>query len=560
MGYSSNTEEFAREYYEECGTSIGLSYGVYYLPLQAALPITLSKYPYESIPKLYAPMGTEAVEETGAIRLQNIFDLSLRGQGVLIGIIDDGIDARHKAFRYSDKSSRIYRVWDQTNQTGIPPETQRYGSEYTQDEINEELRREEMMNTMESSILNSLGKDSEHGTFIAGVAGGSEDIRQEFTSPAPSCEFVIVKLKPAKRYLREYYQIANEAKAFQENDVLQALIYMRQIAATSKRPIVICFSIGSSQGPHSGQSLFAELLDNSASKNQITVVTPAGNEGNKSHHYLGTLFGNGGAGDNRNRAEETVELRVGPGVKGFTMELWGKSPDLYSIGITSPRGERIGRVPAKLGANFFYQFVLGTSSVYIDYVLVDRFSGDELVFMRFERPDEGIWQFHVSGENIILGNYHMWLPVDSFLSGEVFFLRANPDFTITSPGDAITPITIGGYDGITGGIDPESGRGYTTNMFIKPDLCAPSVNVMGPAGNDRYQYMTGTSVAAALASGVTAQLIEWQEGRGNQNTSEIKNYLIRGATRDANLRYPNRQWGYGKIDGYETLRILAVSG
>ena len=100
--------------------------------------------------------------------------------------------------------------------------------------------------------------------------------------------------------------------------------------------------------------------------------------------------------------------------------------------------------------------------------------------------------------------------------------------------------------------------GPTRNMLNSPDLTAPGVNVTGiyPTGNGE---MTGTSVAAAITAGACSLMLQWgivQRNDVSLNTYRIKTYLIRGCRRDPNIQYPNFQWGYGKLDLFNTFRQL----
>ncbi len=543
VGFSSNVEAFLETYKDKCPIPIGISYGAIFEPLDKVLPITLARYSYESIPKLYGQMDTVSVEATGALRLQNLPGLNLKGSGTIIGIIDDGIDVYHDAFRFSDGTTRILRAWDQTNQSLEPPLTQSYGSELTRESINIELTKEN------SELLNSLGKNSLHGTFVAGVAAGNMNEEMSFASPAPLADLAIVKLKPAKQYLREYYLINESSVAYQENDILNAIIYMREIAASLGRPVIICVPLGTSQGPHNGSSIMADLLNSAAGRNGIGVVVANGNEGNARHHYSGKITGE----------SETVEIRVSDNQNGFIIELWGEAPNVYSIGVISPSGEVVNRIPAKIGATFDYVFLFENTRLSVDYRVVERRTGSELVQIRLENPSAGIWKIIVYGDNILSGEYNMWLPITNFIGLETYFLRPDPFITLTNPADSAIPISVGGYNVATGGIFVDSSRGFTTFNEIKPNFIAPAVQVYGPGAANTYVSKSGTSAAAALTAGVVAQFMEWgivKKNSNHMNTAEIKNYLIRGAIRSANVVYPNQSEGFGKLDAFNSINVL----
>ena len=175
---------------------------------------------YASVPKCYGLLDETALEVSGILKLQQQPALALKGQGVMIGFIDTGIDYRNPVFQYSDGTTRIYRIWDQTIRDGTKPEGIAYGSEYKTEQINAALRAENPLETVPSMDTNG------HGTFVAGVACGSEDVEDNFIGAAPFSEIAVVKLKEAKTYLREFYFIPDSVPAYQENDIMMAVSYL----------------------------------------------------------------------------------------------------------------------------------------------------------------------------------------------------------------------------------------------------------------------------------------------------------------------------------------------
>ena len=101
----------------------------------------------------------------------------------------------------------------------------------------------------------------------------------------------------------------------------------------------------------------------------------------------------------------------------------------------------------------------------------------------------------------------------------------------------------------------ESGRGYSRTGVIRPDFAAPGVNVPTISG-----AKTGSSMAAAITAGAVAQLMQWAVVEQNNEFAEsieIKNYLIRGATRSSGVAYPNREWGYGRLNIAGVFEVLS---
>lgn len=539
--YTSTTEEFEEENKDYCPQIVGYRYALVYERTDMILPINPQVYSYRSVPKLYGEMDTQAVESTGSMRLQNLTGLNLDGSGVIIGVIDSGIDYMNEAFRYSSGDSRIVSLWDQSDNSGNTPEDFDYGTEYSQSDINEAIRSDNPYDIVKSRDVTG------HGTFMAGVAAGSENVQQDFIGAAPEAKIVVVKLKQAKKYLRDYYFIDENAVAYQENDIMAGIRYVERAGVKYRMPVVICLGIGSSQGAHSGESYLETLINELAGRVGICVVAPTGNEGNARHHYQGRIS---------STEYVNVEMRAD---RSFTAELWGQSPDLFSVSIISPTGEVVPRIPAKKGQSDILSFIFENTKVYVDYRIVEQRTGAQLILMRFENPSVGIWRIQVYGDNITVGSFHIWLPITEFVGNGTYFLSPEPDVTLTAPSSSLRCITTGGYNSRNNTFYIDSGRGFNRDGARKPDITSPCVNVFGPVPGGGYQNRTGTSVAAALTAGASAQLLQWGFINGNDtnmNSQDIKNYLIRGADRSRDIVYPSEQWGWGTLNVYDALDIL----
>ena len=153
---------------------------------------------------------------------------------------------------------------------------------------------------------------------------------ENFTGAAPEATLIIIKVKPAKQYLRNFYLYPPEAEAFQENDVMMAIAFAISQAKKLKMPLSICLGIGSSQGAHLGTNALSQYVDYVANFSQVSVSAAAGNEGNTRNHSTG-IFSQG-------REQIVIELRVAEREQGFTMEFWGEPPEIYGLSIQSPTG------------------------------------------------------------------------------------------------------------------------------------------------------------------------------------------------------------------------------
>ena len=526
---------------------------------------------YYSVPKLYGLMDTTSFDASGITATLNQPLLNVRGQGVLIGFLDTGIDYLREDFKASGGRTRIAAVWDQTIQsvnyeedTGEAAGTEQYdreqvqgmvqyGTVYTREDINAALAAErEGQNPYD--IVPSRDENG-HGTFLASIAAGNRDEAAsetaDYIGAAPEAEILMVKLKPAKKYLRDFYLLPERVEAYSETDMMMGVRFLQQYAIREKKPLVICVGLGTASGSRTGALPFADLLNTLARQVNTVVVTCTGNEANNRTHTSGLAVSD--------TEPSEIEITVGADERGFVMEIWAESLDILSVAITSPSGERISRIPARIDTGGVYNFLLERSQVAVNYRVVESASGYEVIFMRFINPAQGIWKIHVYSLTNIVGRYNAWLPLKQFLSGDTYFLNSNPSTTLTEPGAAERVISVGAYNHITDASYAASGRGYTATGLIKPDFVAPGVDVYGVRAGGGYTTRTGTSVAAAHAAGAAALLLTWGVTNGNlpyMGTNEVKSVLIRGAKRENNTVYPNNIYGYGKMDVIEAFYKL----
>ena len=327
--------------------------------------------------------------------------------------------------------------------------------------------------------------------------------------------------------------------------------YLTDLAKKKKIPLVLCIALGTNMGDHNGTSPLCNLLEVSSYTANMGIVIGGGNEANQRHHYYGLI---------ENMADsKNVEIRVAEGVKGFSLELWTEIPNVFAVSIVSPAGEKIPLVPVRQGIGTVLNFVFERTSVYLDYRLLVERTNSELILMRFADPSPGIWRIVVEPQQLADGIFHMWLPVAEFLTGDVHFLQSNPDTTITEPGNTSDPMTVASYNGADKSIAIDSGRGYTRGGRLKPEFAAPGVDVTGAVSRGQFTKRTGSSIATGITAGATALLFEWivyQLGRTNIDSIQLKNLMILGTERKDTEVYPNRSWGYGSLNLYNTFEQL----
>lgn len=524
------------------------AYAVIHIPVSQISHRTIELFGYAAIPYAYGLTSEVSLDASGVENLRNIPNLDLRGEGVLIGVIDTGIDYTNPVFINENGTTKIISLWDQTieSEADYPPDYL-FGTEYGSEQINLALASENPLEVVPSVDM------SGHGTMLAAIAAGNEMKENNFSGVAPEAELVVVKMRQAKAYLRSFYAIPGDVVCFQENYIMWAAQYCRRIARLLKRPLVLCIGAGTSQTAHSGTSHLSNFLSILGDFQNFAIVIPAGNEGNRGRHYYAVIDPNIGY--------NTVELNVAEENSGFTMEIWGESPGIYSIDLLSPGGEYIPRITVGLSLSREISFIFEETIIYIDYRMVETLTGDQLILLRFRNTTPGSWKINVYGRGDLATGFHIWLPMGDFLSENTYFLQPDIYTTILSPGTALVPITVTAYNPLNENLYVSASRGYTRNGIIKPELAAPGVNYLAPTINNTFERFTGTGVAAAHTAGIVALMLEWGIVRGNQpslGTIGIKKFLIRGARRRENLMYPNRDWGYGIIDIYNVFDVLRV--
>lgn len=524
-------------------------YALAYVPSNQLNDNFIKEHGYSPIPHCYGLTSIKSLESSGVQKLRRTPTLDLRGQGVLIGVIDTGIDYTNTIFIKGDGTSKVVRLWDQTiDSENQYPKTDYqfyYGTEYTQEQLNQALKSNKPYDIVPST--DTIG----HGTMMAGVAAGSEVPEQNFSGVVPDSDLIVVKLKQAKPVLREFFGIPLDVPCYQENDIMWALQYIFSIARVLRRPVAICIGLGTSQGSHDGRGPLNNLIDILADIPGITISISAGNEGSMNRHFYSPIASTVGY--------QTVELKVGEKEHGFSMEIWGNTPNTYSIDILSPTGEYIPRIAESLNTNQQVSFIFESTIINLDYQIVETHSGDQLILLRFTNPTPGIWRFRVYTRGDLQGSFHSWLPMNGFISVNTFFTAADPFTTVTGPGNTFVPITVTAYNPESEALYLNASKGYTRDLTVKPELAAPGVNVVVPALDQRFINASGTSIAAAHTAGISAMLLEWGVVRGNYSNLDsikIKKFLIRGAKRNTQIKYPNRDWGFGIIDVYNVFNVL----
>ena len=506
---------------------------------------------------------------------------TLTGKGVLIGIIDSGIDFTNPDFRNPDGSTRIRALYDiQQNKIFSREDINLYLQSEAFERINNpNLQNEASPENVTISLSRAIDF-SGHGTAVAGIAasngassrgyfesaaqGNGGTYENTLAGVAPEAELLVVKLGQ------------DIPDSFPRTTQLMKAVNWTVLTATEMgMPISINISIGNTYGPHDGSSLLETFLDAAAEVGRTSICVGSGNEGADRGHTSIT-FGQNETGT------KYIPLSIGDYETGLTIQLWKNYSSDCSVALIAPDGTvypvvetfptltgTFLRPAASLDRSLTISTTGETILVYIG-TPVPYSINQELYFdfiPKAEYLTRGIWQFRI--EKIVSNplSLNLYLPVGLTRSLETRFVDPDTSNTITIPSTASRVITVGAYDPYTDLVPDFSGRGYileqlvtdreatgTSTFFqtrVKPDLVAPGVNIVSNDLLGGYSTFTGTSFAAPFVTGGAALLMEWGIVRGNDRYmygQKIKATLQRLARQlEAYPSVPNEVSGYGAL-------------
>lgn len=511
----------------------------------AIATLTLDKIPllirYSEVEHIESPKTLTlnslkvAINKSCITTVKSPEDLNLSGQGVIIGIIDSGIDYTHPDFRNEDGTSRILYMWDQT-ETGKIPSGFTHGAEYTNEDINAALSSSNPYELVPE--IDTIG----HGTAVAGIAAGNgRSSNGENAGVAPKASLIIVKL--GEKGLPSFARTT---------EFMRALKYIIDKAKELKMPLAINISYGTNDGPHNGQSLFEAFIDDMAQNWKTSIVVASGNEGAAGHHYEGQI---------KSGEMQEVSFFYAGKFPSFYLTLWKNFVDSITVELVLPGGQSTGEI---LYFDLTRTYNIGSISVLINYGQPQFYSSFQEIFFQIKSnrgtPPVGIFTIRIRAAQVVDGRYNIYLPTVEEVSEETSFTISSTNTTLTLPSTALKVITVGGYDSSRNIISGFSGRGYTLNVvYTKPDLVAPSVGIVTTKVNGGYTTFSGTSMAAPFVTGSVALMMQW--GIIDLNDpflygERIKAYLKLGARRNENISYPNNAWGYGSLCLSDTMAQL----
>jgi subtilisin family serine protease len=491
------------------------------------------------------------------------------GQGVILGIVDSGVDVTHDDFRNPDGTTRISAYWDQNDSTGTPPSFG-YGSEWTASQLLSIPR-----------AWDTIG----HGTHVAGIAAGDgsasavDSLRFRFVGLAPEAEIIAVAVNLTK-----------------DTNILDAVNYVFDRAENESKPAVVNLSLGNQFGPHDGRTPLEIGIDALVGPGRL-VVAAAGNDGaDRIHAALHVSAG----------GRDSASVFVGPYAPGsgllfFSVDAFYDASKSFDVTVVTPDGHRFGPFANGQGTP---DTLTGQGTLFLDHApyppeptqieiagLISNVDPDTTDGQNAVAPVTGEWRLVFTDQGGSGGVVNLWLPLASirdvggnppyWLTGYV------PGYEIAAPGTGGGVLTVGAWNtkpcwpdslGQTrcttvtpvelteaGRIAFFSSRGPTRDGRDKPEIVAPGFVIASArsaqilpeyaqlyrfdrtlqADREHFVYL-GTSMAAPHVAGALALALEENpalDPAGARNT--LKNTV-------AHDEHAPPPWspaaGYGKLD------------
>jgi len=478
---------------------------------------------------------------------------NLNGTGVLVGIIDSGIDYTHPDFCNADGSTRIAALWDQSVDSENPPSGYRLGTLFSEEQINRALKEEVREN--QRKIVPSVDL-SGHGTHVAGIAAGNGRASSgRYRGVAFESRLLIVKLAEVR---------SGRATVSGTARLMEAVDFCVRYAMERNLPLALNLSYGTQEGAHNGRSLLETYLNMVSSMAKCVICVGTGNDGVGRKHAGGRLV---------NGKTEEIELSVSGREKSLELELWKTYPDDFYVELEAPSGQKTqfrygeGEPVTAFGSAFLFSGRERT--VRMDGAIIEAIWSAPTIYQNLselrisitatgELLGIGIWKLRLVPVRIVEGTYDLWL-LQGVENQESGFTEPDSNRTLTIPSTAGQVISVGAYDFGNFQVAAFSGRGTAREAGrMKPDLVAPGVEIMSCAPGGGYTSLSGTSMATPFVTGGAALLLEWGIVKGNDPYlygEKLREYLLLGAVRLPSEEYPNPVSGWGRLCVNDSLPI-----
>lgn len=520
------------------------------------------------------------------VRLETRTDLAVEkfqatGEGVIVAIIDRGIDWKSNDFRNDDGTTRIKYIFDLTDDTGssAPGNPYNMGTIYTEAQINSALT-----NGTSLATRDAVG----HGTSTTGIAAGngSNLPDRRYRGIAPKASIIAVKFTSEGAPAHDGQPA--EAPYYVESRITNAIDFVRAKSVELNMPAVMLANFGTVNGPTDGTSFLARTIDAAVGpgKPGLIFVTGTGDDGGMPNRVKGTIAqGN------------TASIRIEKNTAGtLRADLWYAGTDRFNFSITTPSGQTFGPFTPpddngddysgtgfaayhRAGGSVFYGATNGKRELMVDI------SGAN-----------GIYTLNLIGASVTNGRFDGTLNPSRIPSLNNRFLDYVFDGSIIDQATAHNNIAPNSYVGATTWTDIDGvsqqieGQGEVGELWLGSstglsfddrsivDLSAPGDLVITSygatsywatfrsnlvlGGNGLYGRAGAVSAAAPQVTGLIALMLEKNPGL---DAPSVKALLRRSSRPDAFTgAVPNPTWGHGKMDSYNALQLatskISLSG
>jgi subtilisin family serine protease len=451
----------------------------------------------------------------------------LSGNGVIVGIVDTGIDPTHPAF-----AGRILKIWDQFG-SGIGVPEGGYGTEFT------------------GAAMASSRDTYGHGTHVAGIAAGSD---ATYTGVAPGAQYVIVR------------------SDLMDAHIADGIRYIFRVAKDLDRPAVINLSLGGHADPHDGTDPLSQIIDSESGAGRI-VCCAAGNEGNDNIHAQATLSSD---------TMHTMRFRVpSNGAMNAWVNGWYGGASSLEVSIRTPKGYITPWQSIITSGSPAKTYQLPDARITLVTPGPDAANGDHAILVDLEGVPSGssvtggVWQLRVKKTSGPATDFHAWA-LDNAEHGPVVFFTGTSvkdSVKIGSPGASTSAITVASYttkvkwtdiDGnpeavglAVDSISEFSSEGPMRNGAQKPDFTAPgamivsclssaSVTERADMVNQNFVLMAGTSMATPFLAGLIALLLERDPKLDAPQVKGLLKSHCSIPSKPAGTFHP--KWGFGLVD------------
>lgn len=499
---------------------------------------------YISLPEVMNYIMYEEKAEVCGGRLdtkESGYDVS--GEGVYFGLIDSGIDYTHPDFINEDGSSRILYLWDQTIE-GKPPKGFNHGTEYSNEEINNALKSAKPFDLVPSK------DEINHGTALCSIAAGNGRGDKKYKGIAPKASLIIVKAGQEGSA-----EIKGKFRGPRNTEIMMGLKYLVEKSQTANKPISILLGVGFELGAHNGASPLAEYIDYITENWKVNVTVGAGNQASQECHTAGVVKSN---------ESEKISVFIDNGQPYYIATICKNFIDSFGVRVITPNGEKTSLLTREeinsntivgdliISINFSQATPISQGEQII--IFIDSISGSEI--------SDGNWTIELVGFFVLDGIYDAWSNMLEPYNRKMRFDAPVKKMTITIPATSISATSVGATSSNGLDIATFSGQGYMGGDSVKPDICAPGIEVDVASSGGGYRKVTGTSASAAFVAGAYLLLLEY----GMRQMSDddylygemLKAYLLRTAKRPFGTTFPNIEWGYGELCIKSALQLLST--